>query len=56
MKSHVTTKELINLGHCTVTIVLGMDAKVDDLDLHHQNITIAHDTRKPKIQISKVHI
>jgi hypothetical protein len=33
-------------NHHAITIVLGTEAEVDDLDRHHHNITIAQDTEE----------
>jgi hypothetical protein len=39
-------RELTNQDHHTITTVLGIKAEVDDLDLHHQDITAAHNTKE----------
>jgi hypothetical protein len=38
----------INPDHHTVTIVLGIEAGVDDLGHHYQNITITHNMKEPE--------
>jgi hypothetical protein len=39
-------RELTNQDHHTVTTLLGIKAEVDNLDLHRQDITAAHDTKE----------
>jgi hypothetical protein len=39
-------RELTNQDHHTVTTVLGIKAEVDNLNLHHQDITAVHDTKE----------
>jgi hypothetical protein len=38
----------INPDHHAVTIVIDIEAGVDDLGRHHQNTTIAHDMKEPE--------
>jgi hypothetical protein len=50
---HIATNEPINLDHHAVTIVLGTEAAVDDLEHHHQNDTEARsmeETEDPGLQ------
>jgi hypothetical protein len=39
-------RELTNQDHHAVTIVLSIEAEVDDPDLYHQDITTAHGAKE----------
>jgi hypothetical protein len=53
---HIVTREPTNQDHHTVTIVLGIEAAVDDLEHHHQGDPEARSMEEPEDPGSKQNI
>jgi hypothetical protein len=47
-RRHTAIKEFTNQGHHAITTVLGTEAKVDDLERHHQGDTTVQSIKEPK--------
>jgi hypothetical protein len=47
-RRHLTTRKHTSQGHLAVTIVLGIEAVVDDLDRHHQDTMGAQNMEEPE--------
>jgi hypothetical protein len=46
-KKHIITRKGIKQGRLTVTILLGAETAITDLDRHHQNSTVELKDRDP---------